>query len=110
MTDNLPEEYSLSATRTRKPSYGSLLLPKISQKPFGICSFVGFLTGVANSLILPIPLYISVPAGIILGMTVCLVACPGMKNFLAKHKQKQLENHGQLLARKGRNNAFTMHE
>jgi len=80
------------------------------QKPIGVGSFVGLLTGVANTLILSIPLLFSVPAGVLLGITVCIVACPGMRQDLAQHKEVQHRTRQLLLARKGRKNAFTMHE
>ena len=110
MKDNLAGVFTSSDTRTKKSLYGSPLLPKIMQKPIGIGSFVGFLTGVANSLILSIPLHFSLPAGVLLGIIVCVVACPGMRNDLVRHKQVKQENRKELLARKGRRNAFTMHE
>jgi hypothetical protein len=90
--------------------YGSRLFPRVMQKPIGVGSFVGLLTGVANSVILSIPLLFSVPVGVLLGITVCVIACPGMRNDLAQHKKVKHQTRQQLLARKGRKNAFTMHE
>ena len=72
--------------------YGSRLFPRVMQKPIGVGSFVGLLTGVANSIILSIPLLFSVPVGVLLGMAVCVIACPGMRNDLAQHKKSQASN------------------
>ena len=110
MTMSLVDEFSLAESNNKGSLYGSRLLPQVMQKPIGIGSFVGLLTGVANSLILSIPLLFSVPAGVLLGVTVCIIACPGMRNDLSKYKREKHQTRQQLLARKGRKNAFTMHE
>lgn len=110
MTMNLGDEFSLAESKNKGSLYGSRLLPQVMQKPIGIGSFVGLLTGVANSLILSIPLLFSVPAGVLLGVTVCIIACPEMRNNLAQFKEVQRQKHQQLLAREGRKNAFTMYE
>jgi hypothetical protein len=110
MTESFDEEFPLTESRIRGSLYGSRLLPRVMQKPIGIGGFVGLLTGIANTFILSIPLLFSVPAGVFLGITVCLIACPGMRNDLAQHKEDQHQTRQQLLARKGRKNAFTMHE
>ena len=90
--------------------YGSRLIPKIVQKPIGVGSFVGFLVGIANTIILSIPLLYSVPAGVLIGVAVCIVACPGMRNELAEHKAIKTESQQKLMARSGRKNAFTMYD
>ena len=110
MTATKVDEFPLPDARKKVSLYGAPLLPKVMQKPIGVGSFVGLLTGVANSLILPIPLMFSVPAGVVLGVIVCIIACPGMRNDLAQFKDEQHQTRSQLLARKGRKNAFTMHE
>ncbi len=110
MTNNFDGEFIQPDSKGRGATYGSRLFPKVMQKPIGVGSFVGLLTGVANSVILSIPLLFSVPAGVLLGMAVCIIACPGMRNNLAQFKEVQRQKHQQLLAREGRKNAFTMHE
>ncbi|MBT3477611.1 MAG: hypothetical protein HN458_06740 [Euryarchaeota archaeon] len=90
--------------------YGSRLIPKIVQKPIGVGSFVGLLVGIANTIILSIPLLYSAPAGVLLGVAVCIVACPGMRNELAEHKATKTEYRQKLMARSGRKNAFTMYD
>ena len=110
MTDSVIDEFPLPDARKRVSLYGAPLLPKVMQKPIGVGSFVGLLTGIANSLILPIPLIFSVPAGVVLGIVVCIIACPGMRSDLAQFKDEHHQTRKQLLARKGRKNAFTMHE
>ena len=110
MTMSLGDEFPLAESNDKSSRYGSRLLPQVMQKPIGIGCFVGLLTGVANSLILSIPLLFSVPAGVLLGVTVCVIACRGMRTELAQFKEIQRQNHQQLLARKGRKNAFTMYE
>jgi hypothetical protein len=59
----------------------------LTQKPLGIGIVGGSITGVANSLILGIPLLPSVVAGTILGFAVCLVLCPGMKDELSLRRK-----------------------
>ena len=59
----------------------------LTQKPLGIGIIGGSITGVANSFILGIPLLPSVIVGTILGFTVCLVLCPGMKDELALRRK-----------------------
>ena len=110
MTNSFDGEVLQLETKGRGSIYGSRLFPRVMQKPIGVGSFVGLLTGVANSIILSIPLLFSVPAGVLLGMAVCIIACPGMRNDLSKYKREKHQTRQQLLARKGRKNAFTMHE
>jgi len=55
-------------------------------------------------------LLFSVPAGVLLGVAVCIVACPGMRNELAEHKAIKTESRQKLMARSGRKNAFTMYD
>tara|TARA_B100000459_G_scaffold46625_1_gene24273 strand:+ start:1164 stop:1496 length:333 start_codon:yes stop_codon:yes gene_type:complete len=110
MNDEFNEQLILSKPLAKRSPYGSRLVPKIMQKPIGVGFFVGLSMGITNSMILSIPLLLSVPAGIILGISVCLIASPGMRNDLAQFKQQQREQRKRLLARKGRKNAFTMYE
>jgi len=110
MTETKVAEFPLPEASKKGSTYRAPLLPKVMQKPIGVGSFVGLLTGVANSLILPIPLILSVPAGVVLGIIVCIIACPGMRSDLAQFKDEQHQTRKELLARKGRKNAFTMHE
>ena len=110
MSNESQETQSFDLQKSSASLYGSRLIPKIIQKPIGVGSFVGFIVGIANSLILSIPLLFSVPAGVLLCMAVCIVACPGMRNELAEHKATKPESRQKLLARSGRNNAFTMNE
>ena len=110
MTESFEEENIQLGAKGKVSVYGSRLFPRVMQKPIGVGSFIGFLTGVSNSIILSIPLLFSVPAGVLLGMAVCVMACPGMRNDLAQHKKVKHQTRQQLLARKGRKNAFTMHE
>ena len=110
MTDEFGEEFILSKPNDNGSLYGSRLFPKIIQKPIGVGFLVGLSMGIANTVILSIPFFISVPAGIVLGISVCLIASPGMRNDLAQFKQQQREHRKRLLARKGRKNAFTMYE
>jgi hypothetical protein len=85
-------------------------LPKVLQKPLGVGSFVGFLAGVANTVILGIPSLYSLPVGVILGMAVCIIASPAMRYQLNQYKLEQTNFKRQLLNRKGRKNAFTTYD
>lgn len=62
-------------------------LLSLSQKPLGIGIVGGSITGIANSILLGIPLLPSVIVGTILGFAVCLVLCPGMKDELALRRK-----------------------
>jgi len=83
------------------------LLPKIMQKPLGIGCAVGLSMGVLNTIVLGIPLLLSVPVGIGLGLIVCVLSSPGMRHELAKRKQTEIEYNQMLLERKGRASVFT---
>jgi hypothetical protein len=110
MTNESTETEIFAMQKSSASLYGSRLIPKIIQKPIGVGSFVGFIVGIANSLILSIPLLFSVPAGVLLGVAVCIVACPGMRNELAEHKAIKTESRQKLMARSGLKNAFTMYD
>lgn len=83
------------------------LLPKIVQKPLGIGCAVGLSMGVLNTIVLGIPLLLSVPVGIGLGLIVCVLASPGMRHELAERKRTEVEYNQMLLERKGRASVFT---
>ena len=88
MTEEATEMLALSrnvADELAGTVHTSLL--KLSQKPLGIGIVGGSITGIANSLILGIPLIPSIFVGMILGFAVCLVFCPGMKDELALRRK-----------------------
>ena len=57
---------------------------QIAEKPIGIGLVIGIVAGAGNSIALGIPLWQSISAGAILGMLVCLLACPAMKRINRK--------------------------
>lgn len=77
------------------------------QKPLGIGFGVGLIVGTLNTIVLGIPLLLSVPGGILLGLVVCVVGSPTMRHELAERKQLEREYKSGLLERKGRSGAFT---
>ena len=83
------------------------LLPKIVQKPLGIGCSVGLSMGVLNTIVLGIPLLLSVPVGIGLGLIVCVLGSPSMRRELAERKRTEVEYNQMLLERKGRASVFT---
>jgi hypothetical protein len=90
-----------------KPRRAPPLLPRVMQKPMCVGAGVGLVVGTLNWAILSIPLYLSAPAGVLLGIAVCIVASPGMRHQLAEQKRIDHEYKHSLKQRKGRSGAFT---
>tara|TARA_B110000003_G_C16580786_1_gene508011 strand:- start:1023 stop:1355 length:333 start_codon:yes stop_codon:yes gene_type:complete len=93
-----------------KPRKAPPLFPKMVQKPFTIAAVVGLVVGLINSVVLGIPLLLSGPTGIILGLLVCIAASPSMRSEMAEHKRMEYEYKRTLVERKGRASAFTQFE
>ena len=90
-----------------KPLKAPPLLPKIMQKPLGVGFTVGLIVGVLNTVVLGIPLLLTAPGGVLLGLVVCVIGSPNMRNELAERKQLEHDYKQGLLERKGRSGAFT---
>jgi hypothetical protein len=52
------------------------------ERPLVIGIAIGLVMGIANALILAIPLWISLTSGVFLGIAVTMIACPGMRTTL----------------------------
>ena len=89
---------------------GSATLLKIDVKPLGIGLSIGLVASGANALILGIPLWLSLPAGAILGLGVCLIACPGMKTELKARRDAETRRKVALRAKARTASAFTAFE
>jgi hypothetical protein len=89
---------------------GSSTLLKIAEKPLGIGLSIGFAAGAVNSYFLGIPLWLSLSTGAILGLGVCLIACPGMKTELRARRAAEQARKAQLRARARTASAFTAFE
>ncbi|MDE0558078.1 MAG: hypothetical protein OSB30_06365 [Candidatus Poseidoniaceae archaeon] len=82
-------------------------LLSLTQKPLGIGIIGGSITGIANSIVLGIPLLPSIIAGTILGFAVCLIFCPGMKDELALRRKLVAARSNNLSKRARIVSAFT---
>ena len=60
------------------------------ESPLAIGIAIGLVMGIANALILAIPLWISLASGIILGIAVTMVACSGMRTALKERRMGYL--------------------
>jgi hypothetical protein len=57
------------------------------ERPLVIGIAIGLVMGFANALILAIPLWISLVSGILLGVVVTLIACPGLRTTLRERRE-----------------------
>jgi len=89
---------------------GSATLLKIAEKPLGIGIGIGLIAGVANAIFLGIPMWLSLLAGSILGASVCLFACPGMKTELKARKEAEEKRKAVLHSKARVASAFTAFE
>ena len=89
---------------------GSATLLKIAEKPLGIGLVIGLAVGGANAIILGIPLWLSLSGGAILGVGVCLIACPGMKTELKVRREAEVRRKAALRAKARTASAFTAYE
>ena len=87
--------------------HGSATLLKIAEKPLGIGLSIGLVAGAANAYFLGIPMWLSLSAGAILGLGVCLIAAPGMKTEL---KARRVSRRKAVLRKARTASAFTAFE
>ena len=89
---------------------GSATLLKIAEKPLGVGIGIGLIAGVANAVILGIPMWPSLLAGSILGVLVCLIASPAMKTELKARREAEEKRSAALLSKTRVASAFTAFE
>ncbi len=89
---------------------GSATLLKIAEKPLGIGLSIGLAVGAANAFILGITLWLSLSGGAILGVGVCLIACPGMKTELKARREAEARRKLALRSKARTASAFTAFE
>ena len=86
---------------------GSATLLKIAEKPLGISFLIGLCAGGVNALILGIPMWISLSGGAVIGLGVCMIACPGMKSELKARREAELRRKMLLRSTARTASAFT---
>ena len=89
---------------------GSATLLKIAEKPLGIGIGIGLIAGAVNAVILGIPMWLSLLAGSILGVLVCLIASPAMKTELKARREAEEKRSAALLNKTRVASAFTAFE
>lgn len=89
---------------------GSATLLRIAEKPLGIGLAIGLVAGGANALILGIPMWISLTGGAVLGLGVCMIACPGMKSELKARREAEMRRKMLLRSKARTASAFTAFE
>ena len=89
---------------------GSATLLRIAEKPLGIGLAIGLVAGGANALILGIPMWVSLIGGAIMGLSVCMIACPGMKSELKARREAEMRRKMLLRAKARTASAFTAFE
>ncbi|HIL66105.1 MAG TPA: hypothetical protein EYG33_08080 [Candidatus Poseidoniales archaeon] len=94
-------EPQMDATR------GATSLLEVSEKPIGLGLTIGIVAGAGNSVVLGIPLWQSILSGAVLGVLVCLFACPAMKSTLRARKLAYLNRKSTINNRARAASAFT---
>ena len=89
---------------------GSATLIKVAEKPLGIGLLFGVSAGVVNTMALGIPLWLSISGGAIIGVTVCLIAAPGMKSELKARRDAEARHRAMLRSKARTASAFTAFE
>ena len=89
---------------------GSATLIKIAEKPLGIGAIIGLFAGGINSHFLGISFYPSVISGLFLGISVCLLASPGMKSELKARRLAEQTRKRMLRSKARTGSAFTAFE
>ena len=90
--------------------HGSATLLKLAEKPLGIGLVIGLSVGAINSYFLGIPLWLTLSSGAILGLSVCLIAAPGMKSELRARREAEARRKAMLRAKARTASAFTAFE
>ena len=62
------------------------------EKPLGIGLSMGFVFGALNSIVLEVAMLPSVVVGAALGLTVCSVACPGMRTRMKARRERNRQS------------------
>ena len=89
---------------------GSATLLKVAEKPLGIGLLFGVSAGVVNTMALGIPLWLSISGGAIIGVSVCLIAAPGMKSELKSRRDAEARHRAMLRSKARTASAFTAFE
>ena len=89
---------------------GSATLLKLAEKPLGIGLGIGLSVGAINTFFLGIPLWLTLSSGAILGLSVCLIAAPGMKSELRARREAEARRKAMLRAKARTASAFTAFE
>lgn len=90
--------------------HGSATLLKLAEKPLGIGLGIGLSVGAINTYLLGIPLWLTLSSGAILGLSVCLIAAPGMKSELRARREAEARRKAMLRAKARTASAFTAFE
>ena len=90
--------------------HGSATLLKIAEKPLGIGLAIGLVAGAANAYFVGILMLLSLSAGAILGLGVCLIAAPAMKTELKARREAEARRKAVLRAKARTASAFTAFE
>ncbi|MDP6870052.1 MAG: hypothetical protein QGI21_04700 [Candidatus Poseidoniaceae archaeon] len=97
-------------TPLKEVIWGGATLLKIAEKPLGIGLVIGIGAGIANALILGIPMWISLLTGGVLGVAVCLVGSPAMKSELRARRIAESNRRKAMLKKARVASAFTAFE
>ena len=89
---------------------GSATLLKVIEKPLGVGFTIGLTVGALNAVILGLPMLFSLIGGAMLGLAVCLVACPGMKSELKARRKAEADRIARIRSRARTASAFTAFE
>ena len=90
--------------------HGSATLLKLAEKPLGIGLGIGLSVGTINTYFLGIPLWLTLSSGAVLGLSVCIIAAPGMKSELRARREAEARRKAMLRAKARTASAFTAFE
>jgi len=83
----LKAEMTLVVKTPRRSSFG-LVFNFLFERPLGIGLMVGMTMGALNSYFFGIPIITSMILGSVIGIMVCIIACPAMKTIVKQHKER----------------------
>ncbi len=77
------------------------------ERPLGIGFMVGMTIGALNSYFFGIPIVTSMILGSVIGVTVCIIACPAMKTIVKQHRERIRERNLAIKMRSRAVSVFT---
>ena len=99
-------EVTFEDKTSRRSAFGQIF-NFLFERPLGVGLMVGMTMGVLNSYFFGMPITTSMIFGSVIGIAVCIIACPAMKTIVKQHKERIRERNLAIKMRSRAVSVFT---